>query len=57
MAKVTVTWLEHKVAELNDWLKNHHDLHHLTPQKKQKRDYYVWKLTEMDEYDLQTIEI
>lgn len=57
MGKVTETWLENKIKELNDWIDNHHDQHHLMAQKKQQRDQYAWKLSEMDEYDLKTIEI
>lgn len=57
MAKVTATWLENQVKEINEWLTHHHKLDPLYNAKKQKRDHYVWKLSEMDEYDLQTIEI
>jgi hypothetical protein len=57
MAHVTVTMLERKVGVLNAWINNHHKLHHLTAQKLQERNYYVAKLTEMDEHDLKTIEI
>ena len=57
MAKVTATFLENKVAELNDWLQNHHKLDPLYTQKEQQRNYYVSKLSEIDEYDLKTIEI
>ena len=57
MAKLSVNTLEKRVAELNDWIQNHHELHHLRAQKIQERNYYVAKLTEMDEHDLLTIEI
>lgn len=57
MAKFTVTQLEKKVEALNHWLMNHKDDHPEAAQIKQSRNYYVNKLTEMDEYDLPTIEI
>ena len=57
MAKVSLQTLQKKVADLNEWLQNHHELHHLRAQKIQERNYYVAKLTEMDEHDLLTIEI
>ncbi len=57
MAKVSSVWLENQVSEINEWLASHRDDHPLVPQKKQKRDHYVWKLSYMDENDLQTIEI
>lgn len=57
MAKFTVTQLEKKVEALNNWLMNNKDSDPKYKQIQQSRNYYVNKLTEMDEYDLQTIEI
>lgn len=54
---VTHTFLENQVKELNNWLNNHPKQHYLYFKKKQKRDHYVWKLHQMDEFGLQTIKI
>ncbi|WBX72922.1 hypothetical protein PG913_08400 [Tenacibaculum pacificus] len=57
MASVTVKWLEDEVTELKEWIANHQKQHHLYRAKTQKRSYYVAKLSQMDEYNLTTIEI
>ena len=54
---VNKDWLEAKVKEINDELIN---FHHETAERQRleaARNYYVGKLIDMDEYDLQTIEI
>lgn len=58
MAQFTVTQIEDKVKALNE------KMMHFEAQKHPKyyqweanRNFYVSKLTEMDEYDLKTIEI
>ncbi|GIM53729.1 MULTISPECIES: hypothetical protein [Capnocytophaga] len=55
--KVTREYLEHKINCINADLMNFH--HETTKQQRLEsaRNYYVSKLIEMDEYDLQTIEI
>lgn len=57
MAKVTVTQLENRVKSLNDKMMKEGEKHPDFKQWQSSRNYYVNKLTEMDEYDLQTIEI
>ncbi|MCI2229555.1 hypothetical protein MC378_10285 [Polaribacter sp. MSW13] len=57
MAKFTVTQLEKRVADLNTEMMKHGERHENYKQWQSSRNYYVNKLTEMDEYDLQTIEI
>ncbi len=54
---VNIHNLEKRVTLLNDWLFHHPDTHHLYREKAHKRNYYVQKLGEMDEYQLKTIEI
>lgn len=54
---VNKDWLEAKVKDINDELIN---FHHETAKRQRleaARNYYVGKLIDMDEYDLQTIEI
>ncbi len=55
--RVTKEWLEHQVNVINGELMNYH--HEVAQRQKLEgaRNYYVSKLVEMDEYDLQTIEI
>lgn len=56
--KVSKQWLENKVKELNDWLQMHSKgIHFEYAENKNKRDYYVNKLIEMEEYKLDTIDI
>ena len=57
MAHVSENWLQYKVTALNNWLSNHHKLHHLYKKKQQARDYYVGKICEMEDRNLKTIEI
>lgn len=57
MAQVNIHFLEQEIAEINKWLDVQDNSHPLTQQKKQQRDHYVWKLCQIDEHNLQTIEI
>ncbi len=57
MAKFTVTQLENRVNALNESMIKHGLLHKDYKQWESSRNYYVGKLTEMDEQDLKTIEI
>ena len=55
--KVSKEWLEHQVNVINAELINYH---HTTAERQRlesARNYYVSKLVEMDEYNLQFIEI
>ena len=54
---VNAPHLERRVTKINQWLQHHPETHYMYKQEKQKRDYYVNKLTEMDEYGLKTIKI
>jgi phage antirepressor YoqD-like protein len=63
--KVSKEWLEIKIKELNDWLlengisqlsiKLNQSLEYRI--KKSNRDYYVSKLIELEENQLQTIKV
>lgn len=56
--KVTKQWLENRVKNLNDWLQmNSKGIHFEYAPTKQKRDYYVNKLIELEEKQLKTIKI
>lgn len=57
MANLTVSQLEHRVKCLNDKMLKEGEKHPDYKQWQSSRNYYVNKLTEMDEYDLKTIEI
>lgn len=57
MAKLTATQLEKRVQALNEQMTKHGEKHPDYKQWQSSRNYYVNKLTEMDEYDLVTIEI
>lgn len=57
MPKLTSTQLEKRVASLNEQMQKHGEKHPEYKQWQSSRNYYVNKLTEMDEYDLLTIEI
>lgn len=57
MAKFTVTQLENRVKALNDKMMKEGEIHKDYKKWESSRNYYVGKLTEMDEYDLRTIEI
>lgn len=51
-------WLEKKVKELNEWLQlNDKGIHFEYAGNKQKRDYYVNKLIEMEQQNLNKIKI
>ncbi|MFY8187520.1 MAG: hypothetical protein ACOVLC_06115 [Flavobacterium sp.] len=55
---VNKEWLEKKVKELNDWLREHEKGTHFEyAQKKQNRDYYVNKLIELEESGIQKIKV
>ncbi len=55
---VSKQWLENKIKELNDWLiKNEKTNHFEYAPKKQNRDYYVRKIIELEENDLETIKV
>lgn len=54
--KVTETWLENKITELNEWLKEHQSgIHFQYAEKKRKRDYYVNRLMDLIENQETTI--
>lgn len=55
--KVTQQWLESKIKSLNDWLQNNSTAHFEYARTKQKRDYYVMRLIELEENGLETIKI
>jgi hypothetical protein len=56
--RVTKEWLEKKIKDLNDWLFIHEKGNHFEyAPNKQKRDYYVNKLIELEENQLETIKI
>jgi hypothetical protein len=57
MAKFTVTLLENRVKALNDEMLKEGENHPKYKHWEASRNYYVSKLSEMDEYDLKTIEI
>ncbi|MEB3799832.1 hypothetical protein INQ45_01655 [Flavobacterium columnare] len=55
---VTKDWIEAKVQELNDWIRIHENTNHPQLNEKiQNRNYYVSKLVEMDELELENITI
>jgi hypothetical protein len=55
---VTKQWLENKIQELNDWLIAYEILANSEyAHKKGSRDYYVNKLIELEENQLQTIKV
>ncbi|MCJ1808959.1 hypothetical protein [Flavobacterium covae] len=53
----TKTWLETKITELNHWLQAAPNKHPEYAQKEQNRNYYVRKLIELEEYELEYIEV
>lgn len=56
--KVSKQWLENKIKELNDWLQLHEKVNHFQyAQKKQNRDYYVRRLIELEENNLEKIKV
>lgn len=54
---VTKQYLEKKVRDNNDWLQKHHASHPMYKLTEANRNYYVSKLTEMDDLGLETIEL
>lgn len=54
---VTKPILERKVNLLNDWLQNHPRTHVAYNRKIQNRNYYVNRLCDMDELEVETIKI
>lgn len=55
---VSKEWLENKIKELNDWLlANEKGIHFEYAHKKRSRDYYVNKLIELEENELQIIKV
>jgi hypothetical protein len=58
MATLSREFLEKRVAELNEWLRQHMSGLHLEyAQKKQARDYYVRRLIEIEESGNDTVEV
>jgi len=51
------TYLENKVHDLNNWLSFNNEANPEYRTKVQERNYYVWKLFEMDNYSQEKIEI
>lgn len=55
---VSKQWLENRIKELNDWLLNDLNFKHPDfPINKQKRDYYVRKLIELEENQITSISV
>ncbi len=57
MTPYTKTELEEKVKQLNNWLFENDEFHPEYKGQAHKRNYYVEKLVEMDEFDLEQIVI
>jgi hypothetical protein len=57
MAQFTAAQIEARVKALNHQIQKGGDFHENCKQWKSGRAYYVNKLVEMDEYELETIEI
>ncbi len=55
--RVSQGYLEIKVKEISDWLLVNSSNHEQYKQKKQQRDYYVYKLCEMEELGVEIIKI
>ena len=56
--KVSKQWLENKIKALNEWLlANEKGIHFEYAHKKRSRDYYVGKLIELEENQLETIKV
>ena len=56
--KVTEKWLENKITELNNWLKEHESgIHFEYAKKKRERDYYVNRLLDLIENQEETIAV
>lgn len=54
---VSKIWLENKIGELNKWLFENNEKHFQYALKQQNRDYYVNKLIELEENNLNTIKV
>ncbi|CAM2901457.1 hypothetical protein [Flavobacterium frigoris] len=55
---VSKQWLENKIKELNQWLLDHEKGNHFDyAPKRQSRNYYVQKLIDLEENQLETIKI
>lgn len=55
---VSKQWLDNKIKELNQWLLAHEKGNHFEyAPKRQNRNYYVRKLIELEENQLETIKI
>lgn len=50
-------FLEWKIAKLNQWLIDRHPDHNMYKLKTANRNYYVSKLIELEENNLETIKI
>lgn len=56
--KVSKEWLERKIKTLNEWLTaNSAGIHFEYAPNKHKRDYYVNKLIELEEKQMETIKV
>jgi hypothetical protein len=57
--RVSKEWLENKIKELNDWLLANEKQPFFVEYaiEKQKRNYYVGKLIELEENELETIKV
>lgn len=56
--KVSKEWLERKIKTLNEWLTaNSAGIHFEFAPNKHKRDYYVNKLIELEENQMETIKV
>lgn len=55
--KVSRNFLEKRVAKINTWLLSTPESNHAYKLEIQKRNYYVQKLCEMDNKQLETIKI
>ena len=47
MEILSALWLDEKIAELNDWIENHHKFHNQYRQKVHERNYWVQKRIEL----------
>lgn len=56
--KLTKNQLESRIKNLNDWLiMNSKGIHFEYAENKNKRDYYVSKLIDLENYNLENIDI
>lgn len=54
---VNKQWLENRIAELNEWLKGHPEVHPQKWQNQHRRNYYVQKFIELEENNFKYIQI